>query len=368
MEFDIMQQLFWLIASLGGGFFAAAIGGNLSFVITGFAVLVGIGGSVALGGESSAGAGSIFSYIAFGPFTSPAIAFAGAAAATAYAAHKGYTENGRDIDTSLAGLGKPDVMIVGALFGALGYIIVTLYSYIPWLGTHQDSVAMTVVTQAIITRLVFGSNAFDPKGASLLTPHKYNTGPGGKFAPQDTPGDAWVRWQEKPAQFVPMGFIVGLLGAGAALMLAYTVPGVGGNAQAFGFAISAITIVFLVKGSTIYVTHQVTIIAGLAANLAYPLFRGVRPVAEKGLNQDMYKAVADGGLVGSVADNYGAAIGALLVGAVFGVIVSYICEYVGARLFCSRGTTHIDPPAVSIALTTWIVYVGAFGVQQLIAA
>ncbi|MCW1043309.1 hypothetical protein OJ597_13105, partial [Streptococcus anginosus] len=82
------------------------------FGFTGILILVGFGIAMATGSDVG------FSYLAFGPVFGPHIVFAGAASAAAYAAKKGRlqdTGKGRDINTALAGLGEPDVLLVGAL-------------------------------------------------------------------------------------------------------------------------------------------------------------------------------------------------------------------------------------------------------------
>ena len=52
-------------------------------------------------------------------------AFTGAVAGSAYAAMKGYTDNGKDIAQPLARLGKPDVLLVGAATGVVGWLLVS---------------------------------------------------------------------------------------------------------------------------------------------------------------------------------------------------------------------------------------------------
>lgn len=360
---DFMQLLFGLIAALGGGFFGAAIGGNFSFVITGFTVLLGLGVAAFSGGHApdagvaSAVSGTVFGNLAFGPFTGPHVAFGGAVAGAAYAAKKGYSDSGKDIVQPLARLGKPDVLLVGALFGAVGFVLQKLFSLIPWYGSHGDSVAITVFTSALLVRMIFGANATDPQhGSSLLNPEKY--GKDSKFAPRDDAG--WLRFMETPAQLLPLGFFVGLLAAFSAIMLANTVPGIGGNANVFPFAISAVTIFFLNIGYNIPVTHHITNIAGLGAIMFYPIFTGQHPAsAAGGFNAAVFNT--------TVPLNYGAAIGAVIVGGLFGVMSAFICEW-GARFFYNRGTTHIDPPAFAIFISNTIVWIVALIVSGTAAA
>ena len=96
-----------------------------------------------LGTDSTAG----FTYLAFGPFVGPHVAFAGGVGAAAYAGRRGYADS-KDATTPLAHLGKPDVLWVGAAFGVFGYVVQNLITKIPWFGTHTNSVALTVVLSA----------------------------------------------------------------------------------------------------------------------------------------------------------------------------------------------------------------------------
>lgn len=363
----MMQQLFWLIAALGGGFFGAAIGGNFSFVITGFTVLMAVGGTAISGTGETANhvGGTLFGYLAFGPFTGPHVAFAGAAAAAAYAASRGYSDSGKDIVQPLARLGKPDVLMVGAAWGAVGYIIQQLLAHIPWFGGHADTVAWTVLFCGILTRIIHGKNATNPEhGSSLLNPERYNPS-GSKIAPYE--GNAWLRHMEKPAQLAPLGFFAGLLAAAASLYVAFTVPGIAGNSHTFIFGISAVSIFFLNIGYNIPVTHHITIIGGLSAITFYPVLLG-HPTYGAEANWGKIFGVGDAPILGDLVASagvlhWGAAIGAMIIGALFAVMSAFIGE-LGARLLYARGTTHIDPPAFAIAISTTVVWIVVMVVQM----
>ena len=71
------SYLLGLVVAVAGGFFGAAIGGNFAFAITGITVLTSFG--IYLGTDSTAG----FTYLAFGPFVGPHVAFAGGVGAAA---------------------------------------------------------------------------------------------------------------------------------------------------------------------------------------------------------------------------------------------------------------------------------------------
>ncbi len=319
-----MEFLFMLIASLGGGFIGAVLGANFAFALVGLGLLAAIGAAVA--GDPSMST-MMFSYVAFGPFLGPHVAFGGGVAAAAYAAKKGYLPTGRDIGTPLAKLGKPDVMVVGALFGAVGYLLQQGVAAIPWFGAHTDSVALAVVLSAVVARYAFGDR-------SLLNPGKYATS-GGKLTPSDD--NCWVRYQEKPGQLLALGSLAGVFAAGASIMLATHLPSIGGSANTLAFGISAITIAFLNMGWATPVTHHMTNIGGLAAVAFYPVVAGAKTITEAGWNP-------------------GAAIAALLIGMVFGVVAAFAGE-LSARLFLARGNTHIDPPAFAIWVCNTLVAV-----------
>ncbi len=146
-----------LLAAFAGGLFGAAIGTLPAFLFAGVAVVISV---------AAAAAGSDFDFIgnvAFGPVFGPHVSFAGGVAAAAFAARRGDLENGRDIAAPLAGVNDPITLIVGGLFGAGGYVVVTFLNRLLTHGepglfylTYTDTIALTVVISAIVARLMFG--------------------------------------------------------------------------------------------------------------------------------------------------------------------------------------------------------------------
>ena len=305
MTFDLL----YLLLAFGGGFFAAAIGGLHAFIFTGFMVLAGH--AIMLAGGTS----DFLGFAAFGPLFGPHIAFAGGVAAVAYAARTGKEVGGKDIGVPLIGIERPDVLVVGGVFGMFGYVCQFLLSKIPGIGGLWDSVALTVILSSFIVRLVFGRTSIFgnlPEGAGW-----------GRFAPRDDA--AWVRWHEK---FVPnsvLGLGVGLAAAGTVVKLAQFYPnwGSNGSAYTFVFGISAMSLLFLSLGLSFPVTHHITIIAGLGALKFLPI----------------------------VGNHEWPAI---LIGAVCGMFSAW-CAELFARLWHDHGNTHIDPPAAAIWPMTLIV-------------
>ncbi len=164
-DFSSLWAIEMLIAAFAGGAFGAAVGALPAFIFTGFMVIAGeaanvAGRYIAAAGPGKAGqlgAVGITGTIAFGPVFSPAISFAAGTAAAAYAAKRGYMETGFDFheakNIAFAQGTKPDVLVVGGLFGILGYWFVQLSTIF---GMPYDPIAMGVVLSAVAHRLVFG--------------------------------------------------------------------------------------------------------------------------------------------------------------------------------------------------------------------
>ena len=322
---DVVIFLLGLIAAIFGGYFGAAIGGNFAFTLTGFMILFSWG-IFAVGGSDIG-----FNYVAFGPVMGPHITFAAGVAGAAYAMHKGLIESGRDASSPLARLGRLDVLLVGAAFGAFGYLFNIGLSFIPWFGSHIDTVALTVFTSNVLARLIWGNG--------LLSPQNYNKGATSfmkKIAPNDT--YFWLRYQEKPGQYLPLGFFAGGMAAAVSIMLAHYVQGGSAWAQTLPFAISAIIIGFLILGAEMPVQHHITIIGGLAAVKFMPVLAGA------GFEWNATWTSA----------TWMVAIGAVLIGCVFGMISAFLGEF-QSQLFHQRGTTHVDPPAAAIWVSTLLV-------------
>ena len=195
MEFSLL----YLLAAFGGGIVGAAIGALPSFIFCGFAAIVG--SIIAF----TTGDSTISNLVAWGPILGPQIAFAGGAAAAVYAARKGKLANGRDIATALMGLDSPDVLLVGGLFGAIGYLLWWLFSLLPDFSGigFTNPIALSIIVNAIIARLVFGK-----------------TGVFGKVRAGDNRWLAsdvanWIPWQSKPLQLLTLGAGAGLVVPGA---------------------------------------------------------------------------------------------------------------------------------------------------------
>lgn len=333
MDFDLL----WLVASFGGGAFGAAIGGQTAFIFTGILYMIGLGGY--LGGVDM---GWFMGSIVFGPVFGPHIAFLGGAAAAAYAAKKGVMAggaNGRDIVTPLAGIGRSDVLAVGGIVGMVGYLVNNLLAEVPALSVSDpdlhygaevigwtDTVALTIVVVSIAVRFIWGSTGlFSTKDHALLAVGE---------------GKHWVEHQEGWGISAMHGLTSGIMSAFATIWLVVfifpTAPGIVNHAQLVGWAISAITLIFLSLGMKTPVTHHMTIVASIAALKFAPILAGTSDVT-----------AWDGDVMIVVA---------VIIGGIFGALAGVLGEAL-SRMTNANGDTHIDPPAFAIWIGTSVLYV-----------
>lgn len=262
-----------ILAAFGGGMFGALIGALPAFIFTGFLVIAGL----MMGPEGV----DVVGGIAFGPF-GPHISFAGGVAAAAFSHRKGDLDAGGNILAPLAKFNDPAALLVGGVFGTIGAVINYFLAGVIALPT--DTVALTVVLSGIIARLVFGrtgltgkcdddKRVYFPAGSTLTTLTVY-------------------------------GFGIGLLSSYLAVEF---------NLVVLGFGISAATLIFAQAGFEVPATHQISLIAALAA-------------------------------VGS---------GSILIGGVFGILSNLLCDAFG-KTFNSYCDSHIDPPAGAIFIMTFV--------------
>ena len=286
-----------LIAAFGGGVLGAALGAVPVFVLTGVLALAGVVGVMAGHPE--------ILQIAFGPVLGPHVSFSGGVAAAAFAARRGVIDRGRDVASALMGLQRIDVLLVGGLFGSAGYLMLlglTASGAAAW----TDPVAAVVVVSNVIARLVFGRTGLFGK---------VSTPTGQRFRPDDSA--SWLPWQQDWAHVLTIGF--GVAAVAAALVARSGLPP---GTEAIGFALSTISLGFLLMGNKVPVTHHISMTASLG--------------------------VVHGGGV--------------LVGVLFGMLGAVLGE-AASRATLIHGDTHIDPPAVAIALVaTLLVVLRAMGV------
>jgi hypothetical protein len=289
-----------LFISFCGGAFGAAIGALASFILVGLTGLLGI--VFVASGASFDWLGTI----SFGPFLGPHIAFAGGAAAVAYARKRGYFSSGKDIAFGLLSLRKLDVLVVAGLFGMLGYTI--NYFIALALPGMLDTVALTVFISALIAKVAFGSLGLKEIFGVVGEAAK-NTG--GRFSVK-TP--SWVPYQTSIGEKVMLAVVAGGVSGFVALRMLDD-PATAGVAALFGFCLSAFSLLFLQFGAAIPVTHHITLCAA-------------------------YGVVASGGNI------------------IWGFVGALVAVFAGdffARVFHDYGDSHVDPPAMAIAFTSFLL-------------
>ena len=295
------MSIFALLAAFGGGVFAAAIGALPAFIMTGvFAVVGAVAGMCGAADASNI----LVNYMAFGSFFGPHISFAAGVAAAAYAKKKGLTDNGADIAPALAGLNAPDVLLVGGVFGVIGFLFKELVIANLFGGTISprlitDAPGITVFCSAILVRLVFGG--------------KLKT------------GDNVVSKGSAFTNVLVIGIFYRLLIAGvyaAAITNGVPAEGFGGLYHVLIFGLAAVGLVFAEMGQPFPGCHHIVIIAAETVVQCY------------NSTGNMWMAV--------------------IVAIVFGTISAIICD-AETNLINSGTDSHIDGPACAIFIMTFVV-------------
>lgn len=294
------MSIYSIIAAFGGGLFAASIGALPAFIMTGvFAV---IGAALGMAGATAA-SGIIVGQIAFGPFFGPWASFAAGAVAASYAKKKGYTENGADIVTALAGLGAPDVLLVGGVAGVIGfvlkyYIVDVLFGTVIGVGTDGG---MVVVLMGILARLAFGG-------------------------PIKT-GDKWLPAGKALTHSLTIGFGYSVLIAFVFATVVTTADAEVldlflGNYAVLAFGTAAVGLIFAQTGFAFVGCHHIFIMTANACVACYA--------------------------------NGGSAMTAAIAGIVVGIISNILCD-LDTVAFNSGTDSHIDGPGFAICIMTIVV-------------
>lgn len=262
-----------------------------AFILTG---LIAVAGAVA---AMAGGADMTVGFVAFGSYLGPHIAFAGGVAASAYAGKTKKLGDGTDILSCLNGLADPTTLIVGGIFGVIGFLIHYLLGAVLHLNT--DLPGCTVIISAIIVRFVFGTSGLVGKAGPGVKREYYTSGKGAVCNVLLGVGIGTAT-----------GFVYqALVNGGAA-------PGAVGSFPVLCFGIAAVSLIFTQTGFAMPATHHIALISALAA-------------------------VSSGNPV---------------MGIVFGILTSLFGDFVG-KTFNSCCDTHIDPPAFTIFIFTFIVNV-----------
>jgi hypothetical protein len=356
-----------LLAAFAGGAFGAAVGALPSFALAG--VMVIVGEVYALAGRTigTPAPVDITNGIGFGVVLGPHVAFGGGAAAVAYAAKKGYLDTDFDYHPAkevTRGLGaRPDVLAVGGAFGVVGYWIATLSSS---LAVPIDPVAAGVVGSALLHRVVLGYSLVGAPPGRLFDMRPFEEGrrrgdapaPGGVDAAADGAGsrtdggtgsrgvtdststvaaadradgrllvEPWLDYQYRWSGVAVLGAVLGVLGA----LVAYRT---GSAFLAFGISVAAL--IFVNAGvAEIPVTHHMTL---PASTVVLALAGGTHDPAAVAAAVPLRVALVAGGLFG-------------VVGALAGECLQ--------RVLYAHAETHLDPPAASIVVTSFLIGVMA---------
>ncbi|MGF0095762.1 hypothetical protein ACQRC6_04905 [Peptoniphilus sp. SGI.035] len=233
--------------------------------------------------------------VAFGPFFGPHVSFAAGAAAATYAANYAKKlDSSQNVLASLFGLGDIKTLLVGGLYGVVGIISFTLVEKQKYFVT--DSPGFSVCVVLFLNRLILGKT-------SLIGSLK--NGEKREILSKD--------------EAIMNGIVGFLFGLGIAIIGKVLIDaGVGKEAMGaypvFVFGFSAISLIFLQMGFSIPITHHIT-----------------------------YPAATTFVLTGNV---YFAALTGLING---------ILWVIAGKIFNSHCDTYIDPPAVVIALSIFVI-------------
>ena len=292
MSFDPL----WLVAAFGGGIFGAAFGAVPAFIMMGFAIIVG----TAL--QLSTGDATFFNVVGLGPVLGPQISFASGCVAAAYAARVGKFPSGRDIFPALLGLDAPDVLLVGGISGALGYVFWWAFANLPPIGQTgaTNPIAASIMVNLFIARLLFGK-----KGGVLGGLFGKVREGDNRWLPTEVAN--WLPWQSRPLQLLVLGVGLGL-GVSWSTIQA---PGLSHGMFGLWFGVAAAGLVFLQFGVKVPVWHHIALAAA--------------------------QAIVVGG-------------GDIWWGVTFALVAAYLGELF-AGLFLIHGDTHIDPPTAALVVT-----------------
>ena len=278
------MDLTYILAAFGGGILGAAIGGMNAFILCGLSCIVGTALSVATGNST------FNQVVTWGPFLAPHIAFAGGAAASAYAARREKLSCGRDVLSALYGLESPEVLLAGGIFGVFGCLVKVLLDLIPKLEglPWTNTMALTVGISGLLARLVFGKTGLF--GCCGKETGRWNR-------KKDQP---WQPWPSSPWLVVTVALGVSLV----SFFTSHSLPGSVGLV----FGISAVSLILFHGDAHLPIFLHTALCAEFAVFLTDDLGWGI----------------------------------------FFGLAAAFFAELF-AGIFLNCGDTHIDPPALAIS-------------------
>lgn len=305
-----------LLLCFGGGVVGAALGGLFSFALCGATVLAGC--LVVLAGGSD----FVLLQVGLGPIWGPHVGgFSAGVCAAAYAA--GVRNNnpggsGKDILSPLIGTSW-DVLLVGGFVAVVSHLLLQVLTQIP-IVNMTDCIALTIVIVQILARLLFcKEGAFGAK--SSIREH-------GLLGTNDW-ALSWVPWMSKTPQLIVFSLGVGLLSGGVAMALKGIVDpmAVSGQISTVAAFVVPLIIVWSVAAATLACLEL-----GTGEIQKFPVWHCQAILAALAfLNFE-----------------------SLLIAGVVGLLGGLLQEFL-ARVFWNHGTTHIDPPALGIAVGTLLL-------------
>lgn len=235
------------------------------------------------------GGGDAFNLaVTWGPFLGPHVAFAGGVAAAAFAGRKGLLKSGRDTASALFGLRSAEALVVGGAFGLFGYGIKTVLDLVP------NFRGIPWINSIAVSVVIGGAVVRLVFGRTALIGHPARRGRSAD-CPAQTSAPSTVH-------VLLLGIAVGLPSAAIGRLL----PGSTGLMLGVG----ALALVF------IRFDPRVPVVLHIAWSAEYTVL----------VTGDIFQGV--------------------LLGIVTGLLAEILGEYV-----LREADTHIDPPALAIALT-----------------
>lgn len=327
-----------LLAGLAGGMMGAALGALPALTLAGIVITVGelvqFGDDGLFAGDgtvvetfgvsgSTLEAVGVTAVVGLGPALGPHVAFAGGVAAAAFVGRKETYDTtfryhqAKNITKPLGS--NPVVLLVGGAFGVAGVLIARLVSGV---GAPVDPIAVAVVGSALLARIAFGYPLVGrvrnlERSVLDMTPAEENRrwGEEGYETAQGTAGrqvvEPWLPSHYQWENVAVLGIAFGLLSGYLALV----------SESAFlAFGIALIALGFLCLG-----LYEIPVFYHIALPAS---------VIALAIEQDP--------------------VIALIGAAVIGVVAALVGE-LAQRLLYAHGDTHVDPPFVSLVVTSLLI-------------
>jgi hypothetical protein len=344
---DPATALLLAAVAFAGGAFGAAVGALPSLAVTGLAVVAGqvvwfVRGALGPVAESVYG---VPGFVGVG--LAPHVAFAGGAAAAAYAARHGRLGARSDYHAAKQ-ITKPLGATPGALLagGAFGVVGLLLFGLAAGLGLPVDPVAFAVIASAFLHRVAFGYPLLGEAPAGRLDTSPFERGARREPVVDDEDAAAAASTVAEPAPprllvepwrpaqydrpYVSLPAVAAAVGAASGLVTWFTAN------PYLGFGLAAASLLAVVLGvDRVPVTYHMALPAGLLVAALGPAAPGAGvPVAGLRAAVPLWQALAGGAAMGLLAGGAGELCG---------------------RVLYAHADTHLDPPFAAVLLTSFLV-------------